>query len=147
MLRPPSAGTCCTPARSRASLIITRSLRASRGRSSPRRTMCGPSRSKSAPGRPVACSSWAPTASAAGSQQYMAFDFKLPDLGENVESGDIVNVLVKEGDEIQPEQNVFEVETGKAVVELPCPQGGKISKIHVQKGSKVKVGDSLLSLE
>ena len=77
----------------------------------------------------------------------MPTDFKVPDLGENVESGDIVNVLVNEGDEIKPDQSVMEIETGKAVVELPCPYGGKISKIHVQKGSKVKVGDPLLTIE
>ena len=77
----------------------------------------------------------------------MAIDFKVPDLGENVESGDIVNVMVKEGDEIQADQGVMEIETGKAVVELPCPFPGKITKVHVHKGSKVKVGDSLLTLE
>src|SRR5438046_6606677 len=77
----------------------------------------------------------------------MAIDFKVPDLGENVESGDIVNVLVHEGDEIQAEQSVMEIETGKAVVELPCPFSGRITKVHVQKGSKVKVGDPLLTLE
>lgn len=77
----------------------------------------------------------------------MAIDFKLPDLGENVESGDIVSVLVKEGDTIQAEQGVFEVETGKAVVELPCPHAGRIAKIHVQKGAKVKVGETLLTLD
>src|SRR5438046_1909308 len=77
----------------------------------------------------------------------MAIDFKVPDLGENVESGDIVNVLVKEGDEIQAEQSVMEIETGKAVVELPCPFPGRITKVHVHKGSKVKVGDSLLTVE
>ncbi len=77
----------------------------------------------------------------------MATDFKVPDLGENVDSGDIVNVMVKEGDEIQADQSVMEIETGKAVVELPCPYPGRITKIHVQKGSKVKVGDALLTLE
>ena len=77
----------------------------------------------------------------------MATDFKVPDLGENVESGDIVNVLVKEGDEIQADQSVMEIETGKAVVELPCPIAGRITKMHVHKGSKVKVGDPLLTLE
>ena len=71
----------------------------------------------------------------------MPVDFKVPDLGENIESGDIVNVLVKEGDQVAAEQPVFEVETGKAVVELPTPHAGKITKIHVEKGSKVKVGD------
>jgi pyruvate dehydrogenase E2 component (dihydrolipoamide acetyltransferase) len=77
----------------------------------------------------------------------MAIDFKVPDLGENVESGDIVNVLVKEGDEISAEQSVMEIETGKAVVELPCPYPGKITKVHVHKGSKVKVGDPLITVE
>src|ERR1700753_1047944 len=77
----------------------------------------------------------------------MANDFKVPDLGENVESGDIVSVLVKEGDEIAADQSVMEIETGKAVVELPCPYPGRITKVHVQKGSKVKVGDPLLTVE
>ncbi len=77
----------------------------------------------------------------------MPTDFKVPDLGENVDSGDIVSVLVKEGDEIQADQSVMEIETGKAVVELPCPYGGRITKIHVSKGSKVKVGDPLLTIE
>jgi pyruvate dehydrogenase E2 component (dihydrolipoamide acetyltransferase) len=77
----------------------------------------------------------------------MPTDFKVPDLGENVEEGDIVSVMVKEGDEIQAEQSVMEIETGKAVVELPCPVGGRITKVHVQKGSKVKVGDTLLTLD
>jgi len=77
----------------------------------------------------------------------MAIDFKVPDLGENVDSGDIVNVMVKEGDEIQADQNVMEIETGKAVVELPCPYAGRIAKVHVQKGAKVKVGQALLTIE
>jgi pyruvate dehydrogenase E2 component (dihydrolipoamide acetyltransferase) len=77
----------------------------------------------------------------------MSIDFKLPDLGENVDSGDVVNVLVKEGEEIRADQSVMEIETGKAVVELPCPYAGKITKIHVKKGAKVKVGQPLLSLE
>jgi len=74
-------------------------------------------------------------------------DFKVPDLGENVEEGDIVKLLVKEGDEISADQNVMEIETGKAVVELPCPFAGKITKVHVKEGSKVKVGDPLLTVD
>lgn len=77
----------------------------------------------------------------------MATDFKVPDLGENVDEGDIVKVMVKEGDEIAADQGVMEIETGKAVVELPCPFAGRITKVHVQAGSKVKVGDRLLTLE
>ncbi|HVX61877.1 MAG TPA: 2-oxo acid dehydrogenase subunit E2 [Pirellulales bacterium] len=77
----------------------------------------------------------------------MAIDFKLPSLGENIDAGDIVSVLVQEGDVIQANQNVFEVETGKATVELPCPHAGKITKIHVKQGQSVPVGDVLLSLD
>ena len=77
----------------------------------------------------------------------MPIDFKLPSLGENIDAGDIVSVLVREGDEIKANQSVFEVETGKATVELPCPHAGKITKIHVKKGQSVPVGDVLLSIE
>ncbi len=77
----------------------------------------------------------------------MAIDFKLPSLGENIDAGDIVSVLVQEGDVIQANQNVFEVETGKATVELPCPHAGKITKIHVKQGQSVPVGEVLLSLD
>ena len=77
----------------------------------------------------------------------MPIDFKLPSLGENIDAGDIVSVLVHEGDEIKANQSVFEVETGKATVELPCPHAGKITKIHVKKGQNVPVGNVLLSIE
>lgn len=71
----------------------------------------------------------------------------MPNLGENVESGDIISVLVQEGDEISAEQGVVEVETGKAVVEVPSTHAGKILKIHVKKGDKVPVGTAILSME
>src|SRR5688572_9752003 len=77
----------------------------------------------------------------------MPIDFKLPDLGENIQSGDIVTVLVKEGDEIEANQGVVEVETGKATVELPCPHAGRVSKIHVKQGQTVPVGGVLLTVE
>ncbi|HET6881883.1 MAG TPA: 2-oxo acid dehydrogenase subunit E2 [Pirellulales bacterium] len=74
-------------------------------------------------------------------------EFKLPDLGENIEAGDIVNVLVHEGDEIEANQGVVEVETGKATVELPSPQAGKVTKVHVKAGQSVPVGGLLLTIE
>jgi pyruvate/2-oxoglutarate dehydrogenase complex dihydrolipoamide acyltransferase (E2) component len=76
----------------------------------------------------------------------MNIDFKLPELGENVESGDIVNLLVHEGDVIASNDGVLEMETDKAVVEIPCPYGGKVAKIHVKKGQTVKVGQTLLTI-
>ncbi len=77
----------------------------------------------------------------------MSIEFKLPELGENIESGDIVNVLVREGQVIEGNQGVVELETDKAVIEVPCPHAGKIEKILVGKGDSVKVGQPLLTID
>jgi pyruvate dehydrogenase E2 component (dihydrolipoamide acetyltransferase) len=77
----------------------------------------------------------------------MAIDFKLPDLGENIESGDVVRVLVQEGDVVRAEQDVLELETEKAVVPVPAPQTGRVVKIHVKQGDRVPIGGLLLTLE
>ena len=76
----------------------------------------------------------------------MATEFTLPDLGENITSGDVVSVLVKAGDVVKPGQSVLEVETDKAVIEVPCPPGGVIQEVLVKKGETVNVGQALLSL-
>jgi pyruvate dehydrogenase E2 component (dihydrolipoamide acetyltransferase) len=77
----------------------------------------------------------------------MSIDFKLPELGENIESGDVVNVLVHEGDQIEANDGVIELETDKAVVEIPCAHAGRVAKLHVKKGDTVKVGQTLLTVE
>lgn len=77
----------------------------------------------------------------------MAFELKLPNLGENIDAGDVVNVLVKEGDTIAANQGVVEIETGKATVEIPSPQAGKVTKVHVAKGQSVPIGAVLVTLE
>lgn len=77
----------------------------------------------------------------------MATDFKLPDLGENITSGDIVSVLVRQGDRIQADQPVVEIETDKATVEIPCPQAGTVTKVHVEVGQTVSIGEVLLTLD
>src|SRR5258708_39077700 len=74
-------------------------------------------------------------------------EFKLPDLGENIASGDVVSLLVNVGDTIRPQQDVIEIETEKAVIPVPSSFGGKVAKIHVKPGETVKVGQVLLSLE
>lgn len=74
-------------------------------------------------------------------------EFRLPDLGENIEAGDIVSVLVKEGDEIKAGQGLVEVETGKATVELPADIAGKVTKLHVKIGQSVPVGGLLMTIE
>ena len=77
----------------------------------------------------------------------MAVEFKLPALGENIENGDVVNILVQEGQEIAANDGVLELETDKAVVEIQCPYAGRIQKILVRKGDTVKVGQTLLIVE
>lgn len=77
----------------------------------------------------------------------MPTEFKLPNLGEGIKSADIAGISVKEGDVIEPNQNVLELETDKAVVELPCPTGGKLLKIHVKQGQTVAPGALLFTLD
>ena len=77
----------------------------------------------------------------------MAQDFKLPDLGEGIHEAQIINVLVKEGDTVAKDQNIMEVETDKAAVELPVPYAGVISKLNVKSGDTMKVGQVLLSVD
>ncbi len=74
-------------------------------------------------------------------------DVKLPPLGEGADSGTVVNILVKEGDQISKGQTILELETGKAVTPIPSAAAGKVTRIHVAEGAKTSVGALLLSLE
>lgn len=77
----------------------------------------------------------------------MSVEFKLPAVGENVEKADIGGIRVAVGDVITTDQVVMDIETDKAVFELPCPLAGKVAKIHVKPGDTVPVGGLLLTLE
>ena len=77
----------------------------------------------------------------------MAIEFKLPELGEKIKAGDVVKVLVSVGDVIAKEQPVLEMETDKAVVEVPSSVAGKILQVHVKVGDKASVGQVILTLE
>lgn len=77
----------------------------------------------------------------------MPTEFALPAVGENIDSAGIGNLLVKEGDVITAGQVVAEIETEKAVFELPCPHAGKITRLHVKPGDTVRVGAPLLTIE
>ena len=77
----------------------------------------------------------------------MATEFKLPDLGEGVEAGDVVGVLVAEGDIVEIDQSVVELETDKALVEVPSSVAGTVTEIHVSAGDSVPVGQVLISVE
>jgi pyruvate/2-oxoglutarate dehydrogenase complex dihydrolipoamide acyltransferase (E2) component len=69
------------------------------------------------------------------------------DLGEGVHEGQVVNVLVSEGDDIAEYQPMMEVETDKAAVEIPSPKSGVVKKIHVEAGQTVKVGEVMLTID
>lgn len=77
----------------------------------------------------------------------MAIEFKLPELGENIESAQIIKVAVSEGDTIKEDDIVLEIETDKATVEVPSDVSGKITKVHVKDGDTAKVGQTILTLE
>ena len=70
----------------------------------------------------------------------MSKEFKLPELGENIESADVISVLVKTGDKIEKEQSVIEIETDKATVEVPSSVEGIVKEVLVKAGDKIKVG-------
>ena len=75
----------------------------------------------------------------------MAQEFKLPELGENVASGDLVRVMVKPGDTVKEGQPVIELETDKAVIEVPSTVSGKVQEVKVQQGQKLKVGATIFT--
>lgn len=76
----------------------------------------------------------------------MPFDFVLPDLGEGTTEGEIRRWVIKEGDAVEEHQTVLEIETDKAVVEVPSPKKGKVAKIHKDVGQIVKVGEVLMTV-
>jgi len=77
----------------------------------------------------------------------VATEFKLPDVGEGIDVGTVVAVLVAEGDRIEVDQGVLELETDKAVVEVPSTVAGVVSKVHVKVGGEAKVGEVVLSVD
>lgn len=77
----------------------------------------------------------------------MAVEFKLPDLGEGVKAADVVKVLVKEGDQVSAGQNVLEVETDKAGLDVPVDVAGTVVQVLAKVGTKAKVGETVLVIE
>ncbi len=76
----------------------------------------------------------------------MAKEFRFPDVGEGITEGEIVRWLVKEGDEVQADQTLAEIETDKAVVEMPSPYAGTVLKLHFKEKDLVKVGQALVTI-
>jgi len=77
----------------------------------------------------------------------MTIEYKLPDLGEDIETGDIIGVFVSAGDTVIEDQPLMEIETDKAAIEIPAPAGGIIKEVHVNEGDTIKVGQLLVTIE
>lgn len=77
----------------------------------------------------------------------MAIDVKLPELGDGITSGDVLEVLVTEGAVVKKDQGLLEIETDKATVTVPSPSAGKVVKILVAAGQSVPIGGVILQLE
>jgi pyruvate dehydrogenase E2 component (dihydrolipoamide acetyltransferase) len=77
----------------------------------------------------------------------MATEFKLPELGENIESGDLVRLMITPGASVAEGQPVMELETDKAVIEVPSSVSGVVREIKVKEGQKVKVGEVIFTVE
>jgi pyruvate dehydrogenase E2 component (dihydrolipoamide acetyltransferase) len=77
----------------------------------------------------------------------MATEFRLPELGENIEKGDLLKVLVAVGDRVNQEQPILELETDKATIEVPSSVAGQVKEIHVKAGQKIKVGQLIMTVE
>ena len=74
-------------------------------------------------------------------------DFLVPELGENVEAGEVVRILVKPGDTLAKDQPVLELETDKATIEVPSSVAGVVKDIKIKQGDKVKVGQVVLTVD
>ncbi|PEM51323.1 pyruvate dehydrogenase complex dihydrolipoyllysine-residue acetyltransferase [Bacillus wiedmannii] len=77
----------------------------------------------------------------------MAFEFKLPDIGEGIHEGEIVKWFIKPGDEVNEDDVLLEVQNDKAVVEIPSPVKGKVLEVLVEEGTVAIVGDTLIKFD
>ena len=74
-------------------------------------------------------------------------EFRLPELGENIDQGELVRLMISPGASITEGQPVMELETDKAVVEVPSSISGTVEEIRVKEGEKVKVGQVIFTVE
>ncbi|MEK4565473.1 dihydrolipoamide acetyltransferase family protein [Alkalihalobacillus sp. FSL R5-0424] len=77
----------------------------------------------------------------------MAYEYKLPEVGEGIHEGEIVKWFVKAGDEVKEDDILLEVQNDKSVVELPSPVDGKIIEVKVEEGTVSVVGDVILTID
>ncbi|XJS11420.1 dihydrolipoyllysine-residue acetyltransferase [Aerococcaceae bacterium WGS1372] len=93
---------------------------------------------------PAAAPASAPAATSQGSSNFL---FRLPELGEGIMEGEVVSWLVAEGDTVEEDQIVVEIQNDKAVEELPTPYAGKVVKIHAPEGTVLNVDEVLIEID
>jgi pyruvate dehydrogenase E2 component (dihydrolipoamide acetyltransferase) len=106
----------------------------------PKEKPAAPAASKEVAAAPSQPPSGAPSTPGAG-------EFKLPELGENISQGDLVRLMIAPGAKVSEGQPIMELETDKAVVEVPSSVSGVVKEIKVKEGEKVKVGQVIFTLE
>lgn len=77
----------------------------------------------------------------------MAYEFKLPELGEGITEGEMSSWLVKSGDDVKEDDVIAEVQNDKATVELPSPVDGKVLDLKVEEGATIEVGDVIITFD
>ena len=89
------------------------------------------------------------TASAAPSTAVISgtAEFRLPELGENIEHGDLIRLMIAPGAKVSEGQPIMELETDKAVIEVPSSVSGTVREVKVQEGQKIKVGQVIFTLQ
>ena len=95
----------------------------------------------------AAATAAAAPASAASAATSEASEFKLPELGENISQGDLVRLMIAPGTKVSEGQPVMELETDKAVIEVPSSISGVVKDVKVKEGEKIKVGQVIFTLE
>ena len=95
----------------------------------------------------VAAATSQAAASSAPSSTPGASEFKLPELGENISQGDLVRLMIAPGARVSEGQPIMELETDKAVVEVPSSVSGVVKELKVKEGEKIKVGQVIFTLE
>ena len=108
--------------------------------SAPPQAPSAPAAAPAAPSAPAAAASAAPPS---GGE---SVTFNIPNLGDGIKGGDVLNVLVKVGDTVAKDQGVLELETDKATIEVPSSVAGTVTEIKVKAGDKVTIGQAVIVL-
>jgi len=77
----------------------------------------------------------------------MATEIKLPELGENLEGGEVLDIKTAEGQNVTEGQTLIEVDAEKSTIEVPAPVAGRIAKYLIKKGDKITVGQTICIIE